>query len=240
MSRPAITSLAFFSQLRWLDGRNLLDTIEPYRRRIFTAVLDTYRYDGIPQHNFATIGRGKKNAKTLDLCLAGFYCLLFRESPQGSNGYILANDLDQANDDLSLLKRLLETNEILADEMIVLQREIRRRDGRGTLEILPARDVAGSHGKTAAFVGFDEIHSYRNYDLFEALAPDPTRPDSLVWVTSYDTLWTSPGVPLVDFISSCHHVLLPIVRQARGNKVRRKDDQAPEQEHVVPRAATNS
>jgi hypothetical protein len=23
-----------------------------------------------------------------------------------------------------------------------------------------------------AFIGFDEIHGYRNYDLFEALAPD--------------------------------------------------------------------
>jgi hypothetical protein len=35
--------------------------------------------------------------------------------------------------------------------------------------------------------------------LFEALAPDPTRGDVLQWVTSYDTIWTSPGVPLVDF-----------------------------------------
>jgi hypothetical protein len=68
---PVLTSLQFFSKLKWLDGRDLLGTIEPYRRRIFTAVLDTYRYDGIPQYNFATIGRGKKNAKTLDLCLAG-------------------------------------------------------------------------------------------------------------------------------------------------------------------------
>jgi hypothetical protein len=196
---PPLTSLQFFGKLRWLDGRNLLSTIEPYRRRIFTQALDTYRYDNIPQFNFVVCGRGKKNAKTLDLCLSASYCLLFRESPQGSNGFILANDADQAADDLSLLKKLIVCNEVLADELIVLQREIRRKDGRGTLEILPARDVAGSHGKTACYVGFDEVHSYRTHDLFEAMAPDPTRADALTWVTSYDTVWTSPGVPLVDF-----------------------------------------
>jgi hypothetical protein len=48
----------------------------------------------------------------------------------------------------------------------------------------------------AIFIGFDEVHGYKNYDLFEALAPDPTRPDTLTWITSYDTIWNSPGIPL--------------------------------------------
>src|SRR5260370_14478184 len=77
-----------------------------------------------------------------------------------------------------------------------MQKEIRRRDGKGALMILPAGDVAGLHGKTAAFIGYDEIHAYKNYDLFEALAPDPTR-YTLQWVTSYDTIYTSKDVPLV-------------------------------------------
>jgi hypothetical protein len=38
----AVTSLQFFSKLRWLDGRPLLDTIEGYRRELFTAALDTF------------------------------------------------------------------------------------------------------------------------------------------------------------------------------------------------------
>jgi hypothetical protein len=29
--------LKFFSKLRWIDGRTLLDVVEPYRRKIFTA-----------------------------------------------------------------------------------------------------------------------------------------------------------------------------------------------------------
>ena len=60
-------------------------------------------------------------------------------------------------------------------------------------------DVIGAHGKTATFIGFDEIHGYKNYDLFEALAPDPTRADALTWVTSYDSIYTTPGIPLFDF-----------------------------------------
>src|ERR1700744_5978567 len=125
---PALTSLEFFDKLKWLDGRNLLSTIDPYRRRIFTKALDSYRPDGVPEINFVLAGRGKKNAKTIDLCLASLYCLLFRESLQGSLGFILANDLDQANDDLSLIKKLIERNGDLADELAVYQREIKRQD----------------------------------------------------------------------------------------------------------------
>ena len=36
------------------------------------------------------------------------------------------------------------------------------------------------------------------WGLFEALAPDPTRPDALTWIASYDTIWSTPGVPLFD------------------------------------------
>jgi hypothetical protein len=36
-SKPAVpTSLQFFDHLCWLDGKPLLDTIEPYRRELFT------------------------------------------------------------------------------------------------------------------------------------------------------------------------------------------------------------
>jgi hypothetical protein len=194
------TSLEYFSHLRWIDGRPLLDTIDPYRRDIFTRALDTFRPDGVPEKNFVLCGRGKKNWKSADLVLAALYCLDIREGgAQGNDCYILANDEDQAGDDLGLAKKLVLANPDLQDTMEVLRIEIRRRDGRGSLQILPATNVLGQHGKTCAFLGFDEIHGYKTHDLMEALAPDPTRPDALTWVTSYDTVFNSPGVPLVDF-----------------------------------------
>ena len=190
-----ITAPQFFGRLRWLDRRPLLDTMEPYRRDLLTRALDTRRPDGTPLYNFVVSGRAKKNWKTTDLVLAALYCLTIR----GGDGYLLANDEEQAGDDLGLAKKLVAINPDLSAELEVYRKEIRCRDGRGSLKVLPARDVLGSHGKTAVFIGFDEIHGYRNYDLFEALAPDPTRADYLAWVTSYDTIWSAPGVPLSDF-----------------------------------------
>jgi hypothetical protein len=193
----APTSLEFFGGLKWIDGKPLL--LEPYRRRLFMAALDTLGPDGRPAINLVVSGRAKKNWKSTDLVLAALYKLTTSDAPQGSDSFILANDEAQAADDLSLAKKLVAANPALVDELEVYQKEICRRDGRGTLKILPAQNTLGQHGKTACFLGYDEIHGYRDYDLFEALAPDPTRQDTLTWITSYDTIFSSPGIPLFDF-----------------------------------------
>ncbi len=193
------TSLELFSALRWLDGRPLIDTIEPYRCETFTALLDTRREDGTPKFNFGLLGRGKKNWKSCDVVLCGFYKLLVPHVVQGNQAYIIANDEEQAGDDLSLAKKLVQCNPVLQAELKIERKRIVRKDGRGSLDILPARDSAGAHGKTAIFVGFDEVHGYRDYEIIEALQPDPTRTDALMLIASYDTFYNKPGVPLFDF-----------------------------------------
>src|SRR6516165_4710986 len=194
------SSLQFFDHLRWLDGKPLLDTIEPYRRDLFTKALDTYRPHGSPLYSMVLAGRGKKNAKSLDLILAALFVLLIRRSVQGSDGFILANDADQAADDLSLAKKLIAANPDLAAEVEVLATELRLRDGSASLKILPAKDTLGAHGKSAAFIGYDEIHGYRDWSLMEALQPDPTRADCLQWITSYASLFNTAGAPLHDLM----------------------------------------
>jgi hypothetical protein len=198
----AINPLVFFAQLKWLDGRPLLETIETFRRQIFTDVLFDFDDDGVPVITLALCGRGKKNWKSADLVLAALYRLLVWPSSVGNDCFILANDLQQAGDDLALAKKLIAANPILAAEVVIETNAIIRNDGRGTLRILPARDAAGAHGKTYNFIGFDEIHGYRNYDLLEALAPDPTRKDALTWITSYASIRNVPGVPLHDFMEA--------------------------------------
>lgn len=193
-----VTSLQLFSRLRWIDGSPLLDTIEPYRREIFTRALDSYAPTGVPICNLVVAGRAKKNWKTSDLILAGLYCFVVRELPQGNDCWVLANDEGQAGDDLSLAKKIIAVNPDLKAEVQILAKEIRRRDGRGTMRILPAGNAVGQHGKTSLFVGFDEIHGYRDWDLLEALQPDPSRPDAICWITSYDSIWDSDGCPLHD------------------------------------------
>ena len=176
MTAGAPYPMDFFGKLKWLDGRPLPDTIEPCRRQIFADVL--YSFDGDrPRYNLAVCGRAKKNWKTADLILAGLYRLLVWPSPQGNDAFILANDEGQANDDLDLAKKLIAPNPLLAREVEPRAKEIIRRDGRGRMQILPARDVAGSHGKTYLFIGFDEIHGYRSHDKLRlARSPLPDVP----------------------------------------------------------------
>jgi hypothetical protein len=194
----------FFSRLRWLDGRPLMDTIEPYRRVLFEKALYTFGPGGWPRYNRVLSGRGKKNWKTADLTLAALYRFHAWPSPQGNDAFIVANDEEQAGDDLALAKKLYAINPEIDGEVKIYAKEIVRRDeaGRdiGSLKILPAQDVAGLHGKTYLFLGFDEIHGYKTYDLFEALSPDPTRLDVLTWITSYAGIRHVEGVPLYDLM----------------------------------------
>ena len=193
-----VSPLDFFDKLVWLDGRPLLDTIEPYRRELFMRAFYEFREDGSLKYNLVLAGRGKKNHKTSDVVIGGLFKLLIPEGWQGNDVLVVANTEDQAGDDLDLAKKLVRANPNLSAELEIQAKEIRRLDGRGAVKILPSRDAIGSHGKTAIFVAFDEIHGFRNWDLLEALQPDPTRTDVQMWMTSYDTIYSEPGVPLVD------------------------------------------
>ncbi len=191
--------MKFFSLLKWLDGRPLV--IEPYRKHIFSQALFSFNANGAPLYNLVLAGRAKKNWKTADLILAALYRLLAWQTGGGNECYILANDLGQAGDDLDLAKKLIRVNPILENTVEVKREVIERKDGQGFLEILPAQDVAGAHGKTYLFCGFDEIHEYRNWDLFEAMQLDPTRLDAMMWITSYASIYHRPGVPLFDLLA---------------------------------------
>jgi hypothetical protein len=190
-----ISALAWLGTLHWIDGRPLM--VEPYRRDIFRRALDDRRQDGAPAISMVLAGRAKKNFKSADLILAGLYCLMIRESPQGSDVLLVANDAGQACDDLDLAKRIVGINPDLADALEVFSDEIRRRDGRGTMQVLASNNAIGQHGKTAVFIGYDEIHGFANWDLMEALQPDPTR-YCLQWITSYDSILDVDGAPLHD------------------------------------------
>ena len=111
-------------------------------------MLWTFRDDGAPIYNLALCGRAKKNWKTTDLSLACIYRFLAWPSAAGNDRFIIANDEGQAADDLALVKKLFTANPALAQRVNVLTKEIVRKDGRGVLRILPARDIVGVHGKT--------------------------------------------------------------------------------------------
>jgi phage terminase large subunit-like protein len=196
-----MTFRAFVALLVWLDLRPLPLVIEPYRLHIFDAAFERADDGQSFRYNLVLAGRGKKNAKTLDLVLACIFSLLV-DSPGGNQVYLVANDEGQAHDDLELAKKLIAVNRILSDVLTVKKNVIERRDGQGFLEVLPAQDAIGAHGKTYRLLAIDEVHGYRSYDLLEALALDPTRPDAQQWITSYASIYHKPGVPLFDLMKT--------------------------------------
>src|SRR5689334_4889646 len=149
-----VDPLEFFGLLKWIDDRPLLDVMEPYRQTILKDALFTVREDGAPQFKRVLTGRGKKNSKTSDAVLAALYKALVWKSfgKQLNQTYFVASDLAQAADDLDLAKLLIRRNPLLSSELTIKQNIIERKDGKGFLEILPARDAAGLHGKTYLFL----------------------------------------------------------------------------------------
>src|SRR5690349_16883123 len=102
------TPLAFFSRLKWIDGSPLMRHMEPYRQRIFERAEERDE-TGRLRYNLVLIGRAKKNWKSADLVLSDFFALL-DDSPHGNQVYHLANDEEQAGDDLELAKLLIKAN----------------------------------------------------------------------------------------------------------------------------------
>jgi len=192
--------LTFCSHLDWIDGKPLLDVIEPYRQRILTDALYTFRPDDTIRYKRCLTGRAKKTFKTSDAMLAAIYKLFAWRAAGGKGNqiYIVASDLAQANDDLDLLKKLVRCNPILNDLVILKNNIVELKDGTGFIEILPSRDAQSLHGKTYLFLVVDELHTQKDYKLLEALELDRTRPDAMQWFASYASMYRHKGVPLVD------------------------------------------
>jgi hypothetical protein len=193
-----VTGLDIISQLRWIDGRPFRPMIEPYRWRIYQAAFER-EPGGRLKSNLGLDGRAKKNWKSADLTMQSLGALM-ESAPSGNECYLFANDEDQAGDNLSLAKKIIAANPALAKVLVIRDKVIHRKDGRGFLKILPAQDIQGTHGKTYRRASFDEIHGYRNWDLFEAMQLDPTRPDAQMWITSYASIYHKPGTPLFDLM----------------------------------------
>ncbi|MDP3089637.1 MAG: terminase large subunit [Nitrospira sp.] len=197
-----VDPLEFYSLLQWIDGRPLLDVMEPYRQEIHRTALYSFRPDGSPRYRRTLTGRAKKNSKTTDAVLAALYrCLIWKSlGGRGNQVYFVASDLGQANDDLDLCKLIIRRNPLLDAELTIRSNVIERKDGEGFLEILAAGDADGLHGKTYAFLVVDELHTQRDYKVLEALEIDRTRPDAQQWFASYASLSRAAGVPINDML----------------------------------------
>ena len=128
-----VDPLDFFRLLTWIDGRPLLDVMEPYRQQTLHKALYTFRHDGSPLYRRVLNGRAKKNFKTTDSVLSTLYkCLIWKPAgAQLNQCYYVASDLGQADDDLDLTKLLIRRNPLLNAELVMKSNIVERRDGKG-------------------------------------------------------------------------------------------------------------
>jgi hypothetical protein len=180
--------------LRWLDGRPLLATIEPYRLRNFTAFLDDQRY------NVGLFGRAKKNWKSADAMIAALRAVS-EDRPAGSQVYVLANDRDQARDDLVLLEKIVRVNPLLEARLTIRRNVIERKDAAASSKCCRRRTSPARTARRSGSSSSTRSTATKSWDLFEALAFDPTRPEAQWWITSYASLFHRPGVPLFDLMA---------------------------------------
>ncbi|MFO0729742.1 MAG: hypothetical protein U0361_01865 [Nitrospiraceae bacterium] len=193
---------SFLGLMVWLDGRRLIDLLMPFQLTILHSVLATLRPDGAPWYKRGLIHVAKKNGKSLLLILASILVLHLDRSMgrKGSQVYYGASDEDLDGDNLTLAKRLYKLNHLLAEEVSIKANVIELRNGAGFIEIIPAGDAAGMHGKSYRLMCLDELHTQKNYDVLEGLEMDPARPDAQQLFGSYSPLLPRPGIPISDML----------------------------------------
>ena len=120
----------------------LIEHIEPYRQRLFTLFFDTFDEHGRLRYNLGLDGRAKKNWKTVDADLKALYALC-SDPLRGYDNDIstLANDLDQARDDLDLGKKLVRCNPVLDDWLVIKKDRIERRGGAQSGHLAGSRNL---------------------------------------------------------------------------------------------------
>jgi Phage Terminase len=189
--------------MRWLDGRTMASVLMPFQKDILKTYLSTIRSeDGALWYKRGLIHVAKKNAKTLLLILASMI-LLHTDKPLGRKGcqiIYVANDENQADENLDFTKKLYRVNPMLLDEVVIRNNIIELKNGTGYIEIVASRNADALHGRSYRLLAFDELHAQADYRVLEALELDPTRPDAQQLFASYSPLTPKPGTPIVDLL----------------------------------------
>ena len=189
--------------MMWLDGRRMSDVLMSFQTDILKTFLATVRVEDLALwYKRGLIHVGKKNAKTLLLILSSMI-LLHTDKPMGRKGcqiIYVANDEDQADENLTFTKKLYRVNPILLDEVQIKSNVIELKNGTGYIEIVASKNADGLHGRSYRLLCFDELHAQPDYRVIEALELDPTRPDAQQLFASYSPLTPKPGTPIVDML----------------------------------------
>ncbi len=169
---------------------------EPWQvSRILDPILNHVDASGKRIITNALIGLPKKNTKSTTAAILTVWGLLFDDPEPEVIG--VAADLDQSKIILKQAASLIRRNPQLEKELIVFRDTIARRDDMGVYRVLSS-DSPSAHGFNPSLVICDELWTFRDYSLLEAVTESPVREQPIQFAISYAGLKQTPGYPLWD------------------------------------------
>jgi phage terminase large subunit-like protein len=140
--------------------------LEYQKRDIIRPMFGWKNQDGTFRYRFCYIEIGKGNGKSgLLSALATYLC--FAAGEVNAEIYAIANDRKQAGIVHEDIKKIVRANSVLMDKTDVLRDTILYRDKTNKI-VAVSSDVGGSHGWRPHALIFDELHTYKDSDLFDS------------------------------------------------------------------------
>jgi phage terminase large subunit-like protein len=168
---PADRAVAFISNLTLTDDYDG----QPFRlrpwqeRRIIRPIFGTLRPDGLRRYRRVFLFLPRKQAKTQTAAAVGMYGIK-GQGKAGESVICAAADMEQAGHLFDKCERMIESDPWLAKTMRIYRsdRIIDDRQTDNQLRVVSA-DGRRQHGWNPSILLFDELHTQKKRDLYDAL-----------------------------------------------------------------------
>lgn len=165
--------------------------MQPWQRALTRDVFSR-RPDGKYKHRQVYVGISRKNAKSTLISGYGLYALLM--GAEGGEVYCVAGTKKQAGIVFGNIKRMVQLDRDLANEIDIYAEALHCKSNDSTLQVVAA-DAPALEGMNPTFVIMDEVHVYPNRELWDvfALASGARREPMLIGITTAGRRTDSSG-----------------------------------------------
>ncbi|MHB8136356.1 MAG: terminase large subunit domain-containing protein [Anaerolineaceae bacterium] len=177
------SSIISFLQEQYILSDGSLIKLQDWQKQVLIDIFDTKDEQGGRKYNMALVGLPKKNGKSVLASGIAIYKLFCG----GINSEIasVAFDSDQARIIFDMARKSIERNPILLSSVKIYHNRIYVPATDSSYEVVPNEHLS-IRGRNFSTVIFDEAQAFgMDRKLLDALAENPTRPDSLMYITSY-------------------------------------------------------
>jgi phage terminase large subunit-like protein len=164
-----------------------------------------YKKNNERKYNRCLLFIAKKNGKSTFICSLLLYNFI-SDKQVNPKEFIIANTNKQAQDNLLIIKDLLNYSPVIKKEVEVLQYSIRSKNKLGFIKSIPQNKIENIDGQNISSVILDETHGYKNSNVYSWCKQSViNRKNSLIFICS--TAGTIQDGFLVDLLSYSKSIL---------------------------------